>query len=267
MKKLLLLFTLLISFFNYSQKYYDGNDYEGFVDYDNNTIDLNYESFNIKGVFEKLRGKDYDNYLVVKGENNIHFVIHLYISFQFFGFDVLEGDYDLVLKGFKKGRKYSKKVKLLFSNLPSNKKMEDLELISQTIRDMRIKKRKEEELEKKKKQEFLEKFSSSNLEGVYNIQILKSGNFDYSKLNTFGKLYITEVGITIQTDIPSIDLVRSNYIYERCDIDKNSFVGNISKGYGETLTLNINFNSEYKVGGFSIINRRNITTTTFKVID
>ena len=267
MKKILLLLTLTIGFVSYSQKYYDGNDYEGFVDYDNNTIDLDYKNFNIKGVFEKLRGKDYDNYLVVKGENNIHFVIHLYISSSFYGLDVLEGDYDLVLKGFEKGRKYSKKVKLLFSNLPSNKKMEDLELISQTIRDMRIKKQKEEELERKKKEEFLVKLSSRNLEGVYNIQILKSNNLDYSKVDTFGKLYITDLGVTIQTDIPSIDLIRSNYIYERCDIEKNSFIGNISKGYGEVLSLNINFNSEYKVGGFSIINGRNIRTTTFKVID
>lgn len=267
MKKILFLLTLLIGFSSYSQKYYDSDDYESFLDYDNNTIDLNYKSFNIKGVFEKLRGKDYDNYLVVKGENNIHFVIHLYISSSFYGLDVLEGDYDLVLKGFEKGRKYSKKVKLLFSNLPSNKKMEDLELISQTIRDMRIKKQKEDELERQKKEEFLEKFNGSNVEGVYNIQILKSNNLDYSSVDTLGKLYITQEGITIQTDIPSIDLVRSNYVYERCDIDKNSFVGNISKGYGEVLSLNINFDGEFKVGGFSIINGRNVRTTTFKVID
>ena len=103
--------------------------------------------------------------------------------------------------------------------------------------------------------------------GVYNIQILKSNNLDYSSVDTLGKLYITQEGITIQTDIPSIDLVRSNYVYERCDIDKNSFVGNISKGYGEILSLNINFDGEFKVGGFSIINGRNVRTTTFKVID
>ena len=53
----------------------------------------------------------------------------------------------------------------------------------------------------------------------------------------------------------------------KVNIDENSFVGNISKGYGEILSLNINFSSEFKVGGFSIINGKNVKTTTFKVID
>ena len=35
----------------------------------------------------------------------------------------------MVLKGFLKGRKYSKKVSLLFSNLPSDKKKDDIKLI------------------------------------------------------------------------------------------------------------------------------------------
>lgn len=267
MKKLILLLTLLIGFSSYSQKYYDENNLNSFLDYNEKTIDIKFEGYNIKGVFEKLSGKDYNDYLVVRGENNIHFVIQLYLKDIFSGFDVVEGEYDLVVKGFKKGRKYSKKVKLLFSNLPNVGRMDGFNLLSKWERDNKIKTEKENEIKKQKKEEFLEKFSESGIEGVYNIKILKSNNLDYSSVDTFGKLYITEVGISIQTDIPSIDLVRSNYIYERCDIDKNSFSGNISKGYGEILSLNINFNSEYKVGGFSIINGRNVRTTTFKVID
>jgi hypothetical protein len=267
MKKLLFLLILLISYSSYSQKYYDENDYNKFVDYDNKIINLNYDGYNIKGVFEKLRGENYNNYLVVKGDNNIHFVIELYVNEIFYGIDVLEGEYEMVLKGFLKGRKYNKKVKLLFSNLPSEKKMDDIKLISEVIRDYRIKKVKEEENKIKKKDEFLEKFNKSNIEGVYNIQILKSGNLDYSKINSLGKLYITKEGITVKTDIPTLDLIRSNYIFEKCDIDKNSFIGKISKGFGEILLLNINFNNEFKVGGFSITNGKNIETTSFKVID
>tara|TARA_R110002074_G_scaffold297450_1_gene468950 strand:+ start:939 stop:1742 length:804 start_codon:yes stop_codon:yes gene_type:complete len=267
MKKLLFLLVLLISYTSYSQKYYDETDYNNFVDYNKKIIDINYKEYNIKGVFEKLRGKNYNNYLVVKGDNNIHFVIELYTNQTFYGIDVLEGEYENVLKGFLKGRKYSKKISLLFSNLPSEKKMGDIKLISEFIRDNRIKKEKEKENENKKKEEFLEKFSESSIEGVYNIQILKSNNLDYSKINTLGKLYITKEGITIKTDIPTLDLVRSNYIFERSNIDENSFIGNISKGYGEILSLNINFSSEFKVGGFSIINGKNVRTTTFKVID
>tara|TARA_R110002153_G_scaffold52634_1_gene147445 strand:+ start:146 stop:949 length:804 start_codon:yes stop_codon:yes gene_type:complete len=267
MKKLLFLLVLLISYSTYSQKYYDETDYNNFVDYNKKIIDINYKEYNIKGVFEKLRGKNYNNYLVVKGDNNIHFVIELYTNQTFYGIDVLEGEYENVLKGFLKGRKYSKKISLLFSNLPSEKKMGDIKLISEFIRDNRIKKEKEKENENKKKEEFLEKFSESSIEGVYNIQILKSNNLDYSKINTLGKLYITKEGITIKTDIPTLDLVRSNYIFERSNIDENSFIGNISKGYGEILSLNINFSSEFKMGGFSIINGKNVRTTTFKVID
>ena len=267
MKKLLFLLVLLINYTTYSQKYYDETDYNSFVDYNKKIIDINYKEYKIKGEFEKLRGKNYNNYLVVKGDNNIHFVIELYTNQTFYGIDILEGEYEMVLKGFLKGRKYNKKVSLLFSNLPSDKKMDDIKLISEFIRDNRIKKEKEKENELKKKDEFLEKFDKSSVEGVYNIQILKSGNLDYSMVDTFGKLYLTKEGITVKTDIPTLDLVTSNYIFDRCNIDENSFVGNISKGYGEILSLNINFSSEFKVGGFSIINGKNVKTTTFKVID
>lgn len=267
MKKVLLLVSLFLGFCSYSQKYYDENNLNSFLDYDNKTIDIKFEEYNIKGGFEKLSDKDYTDYLVLRGENNIHFIIKLYLKNIFSGIDVVEGEYDLVVKGLLKGRKYSKKVKLLFSNLPNLGKMEGLNLISKWERDDKIKTEKEKEIKKQKKEEFLGKFSESGLEGVYDIQILKSGNLDYSVVDTFGKLYLTEEGITIKTDIPSLDLVRSNYIFERCDVDRNSFIGNISKGYGDTLSLNLSFRNEIKVGGFSIIRGGSVRTTTFKIID
>ena len=94
MKKLLFLLVLLINYTTYSQKYYDETDYNSFVDYNKKIIDINYKEYKIKGEFEKLRGKNYNNYLVVKGDNNIHFVIELYTNQTFYGIDILEGEYE-----------------------------------------------------------------------------------------------------------------------------------------------------------------------------
>ena len=45
------------------------------------------------------------------------------------GIDILKGDYKIILKEFKKKRKYKKSI-LLFSNLPSEKIMDGYNLLS-----------------------------------------------------------------------------------------------------------------------------------------
>tara|TARA_R110000744_G_scaffold163304_1_gene280035 strand:+ start:2660 stop:3457 length:798 start_codon:yes stop_codon:yes gene_type:complete len=265
MKKLLFVLTLLVSYSAYSQKYYDEKDYNSFVDYDKKIININYKKYKIKGVFQELRGKNYNNYLVVKGDNNIHFVIESYTNSTFYGIDVLEGEYKKVLKGFSKGRRYSKKVKLLFSNLPSDKKMDDFKLISEFIRDHRIKKEKEKEKEKENKENVASEIIESGLIGTYKIEILKHDNLDYSKVQTKGKIIITSIGITIQTEIPTLGLVRGSYLFEQTNPLQRMFVCNISKGFGNSFSLSLS--SSGLAGAFTVMSGSRSETTTFMIKD
>lgn len=264
---ILLLLTYLTFSVSYSQVYYDESNFENYLDYDKNYINLVYKDYAIKGVFQKWRGKDYKNYLLVEGEANIHYVIKINAGKEIYGIDIIKGSYEDVLKGFKRGRKYSKKTEVLFTNLPSDSAIEDLTLISEFMMKYEAEKKKKKESEDKAKVEFLEEFKNSGFEGVYDIQILRNNTLDYSKIETFGKLYITDTGISIMTDIPSIDLIRGTYNYGQNNLSEGSLICKISKGYGDTLSLSLNFGNTTKVGAFSVLNGSRVTTTTFKVID
>ena len=264
MKYYILLLSFITFNFTYSQKYFNEDDYNSYIDYTTNSINLTIEGNKIEGVFTEMEGKDYYKYLVVKGNNNIHSVIKKFSSDGFFGLDILKGNYDDVLKEFKKGRKY-KKSEVIFSNLPSDGVYEGISLISETIKEMRVEAEIKREEEKKKEEEFKIKFAESNMEGVYKIKILKHRNLDYKNTETFGKIIITEVGITIETEIPSLDLLRSSYNVSSSKPLGRSFVCNINKGYGDFFSLTINEGKT--VGGLTVMNGRNSVTTTFMIVE
>ena len=69
MKKYLIILFTLTSFWGYSQQYYNESNFEEFIDYSSKTLKLSYQSNKIEGTFIELEGKDYRNYLLVKGEN------------------------------------------------------------------------------------------------------------------------------------------------------------------------------------------------------
>ena len=103
---------------------------------------------------------------------------------------------------------------------------------------------------------------NSGFIGVYDIKILTYRNIDYSNLDYNGKIIITEEGITIQTDLPTLDLLRGSYNPDISDeVNKGRFVCNISKGYGDFFITSIN--NEGKVGAVTVSNRGSNTTTTF----
>ena len=255
---------LLLPIIGICQKFYDEKDFNSYIDFTTNTINLNIEGNKIEGVFTEIRDKDYKLHLVVKGVNNIHAVIKKYSSYSFYGLDILKGDYDDVLKEFKKGRKY-KNVEVLFSNLPSEEVYKEISLISESTKEMMIETERKREEEKKKEEEFKIKLTESNMEGVYKIKILKHRNLDFKTTDTFGKIIITDIGITIETEIPSLDLLRSSYNVSLSDPSERSFVCNINKGYGDFFSLKINENKT--VGGLTVMNGGNSTTTTFMIVE
>ena len=263
MKKIILVFVILAFNSASSQTYYQDN-FENYVNYDDNIIKLSYNSYNIEGSFLQERGKDYGSYLIVDGNDGIHFVMKK-DALGFYGLDVLKGDYTDVLKGFKKGRKYGKKVEILFSNLPSTTRMEGIKLTSDYVIKKKIESEKIKQEQKIKADKFDKELAESDYLKTYKIKIYKHGTIDYSKVDTFGTLMITEQGITVRTEIPSLGLLRSSWDKTASDIKDRNFVCNVTNGYGDFLSLNIN--TEQTAGGLTVMSGKRSETTTFLVVE
>ena len=244
-----LILALLITQSLFSQIKYVDSDTKSFIDFTNKKVNLTYNDYSIEGTYADT-GKY--GFIIVNGGDSVWIINHQ-TDTGIKGIDILKGDYQTILKEFKKKRKY-KKSQLVFSNLPSNEVMAGYSLITE-------KEVKDKEAELK----FDSEIASSPLLGVYKIEILKHRNLDYKNTNTYGKLYVTEVGITVESEIPSLALLRGSYDKKNTNIEKGRFVCNISKGYGDLFSLTMNI--EYKVGGISVINGTTVNTTTYKIID
>lgn len=256
MKKLLFILLLFVIQFSYSQTVYNKKNINDFIDYSNNTLKLSYDLYSIEGGFDIIKVK-YDKYIIAKGEEGIHWVIRPLGKSFVYGIDILKGEYKRTLKELKKGRKY-KKTEVLFSNLPSNSTMDNLRFISEEEKD-KIK------LKELKKERVASEIIESGLVGTYNIEILRHDNLDYSKVQTKGKIIITSVGVTIQTEIPTLGLLRGSYWVEQTNPLKRDLVCNISKGFGEYFTMRLS--SSKRAGAFVVMSGSRSETTTFIVTD
>ena len=249
---LILLFTQSL----FSQIKYVESDTDSYIDFTNKKVKLTYENYSIEGSYIEVDGKDYYPYIIVNGGSDVWVVRNL-SNLGIMGMDILKGDYNTIVKEFGKGRIY-KKSQLLFSNLPTTDIIDGYRLISESERERYMK-------INKSISEFDSKIKGSDLIGIYKIKILKHRNLDYKNTETYGKLYITEVGITIETEIPSLDLLRGSYDKGNTDLEKGVFSCNISKGYGDLFSISLN--KENKVGGLTTISGRNSTTTIFTIVD
>jgi hypothetical protein len=191
-----------------------------------------------------------------------------------YGLEILKGDFEDVTNEFKKGKGH-KKVEVIFSNISSQMIMKEFSFISQTEmeRELEIKKREEElrllEVKKEEQvkvfeQKFQDDLNKSGLIGTYKIKILRHSNFDYTSLNTFGKITITEIGVTIETDIPSMGLIRSVYMMDFSKPLEGNLTCTISKGSRDFFSLVLN--KKNNVGGLTEMSGRSSTTTTFLIV-
>lgn len=264
MKKVLLLCFVLYSVVCFSQKYYDETNFDYFIDYSSNTLKLSYQTNKIEGTFTKVVGKDYYNYLLVEGNNGIHWVIKPSGNSSFYGLEILKGNFEDIVKEFNKGRSY-KKVEVLFSNLPSTTLMNDFSLIPESTMTKKLEKIKSDVENKILSQKFQDDLISGDLIGTYKIKILQHSNLDYKSLNTLGKITITEIGVTIETDIPSMDLLRGVYLIEYSNPSEGNISCKINKGFGDSFSVRLNKTN--KVGGLTIMNGKSTSTTIFTIIE
>ena len=242
MKNITLL-LLLITQSLISQIKYVESDTDSYIDFTNKKVNLTYNEYSIEGNYTKVDGKY--GFIIADGGENVWIISHQ-SDLGIKGIDILKGDYKTILKEFKKKRKY-KKSQLVFSNLPSDKVIVGYNLITES------------------EMKFNAEVMSSPLLGVYKIQILKHRNMDYKNSDTFGKLYITEAGVTVESEILSLALLRGSYDKKNTNLEKGRFVCKTSKGYSDMFSLSLN--KEYGVGGLTTISGRNTITTTFKIVE
>ena len=282
-KYLIILFTLT-SFSGYSQKYIDELKEENYIDYSSNSLSMSFQSYKVEGKFIVETGKDFGRYLLVQDEINkdISWVFRPYGTSSFYGLEILKGSFDDVLNEFRKGRGH-KKVEVLFSNISSTSKMDEFSFISATSLEMkreslrrdeelRVLKLKIEEQEKgieeRKKtveQNFNNEMVKSGLVGTYKIKILKHSNYDYQSFNTFGKITVTDIGVTLEIDIPSMKLLRSVYNTESSKPLDGSLSCQVLNGGGDIFVLRLN--KKDNVGAISELSGRNSTITTFLIVN
>jgi len=262
MRALLILF-LLIPLISFSQIYYDKNNPdEYYINYNTKELKLKFEDYEIQGFFSKLDIPFDADYLVVRGIDNMHMVMRVNGNSSFYGIDILKGEFKDVLKGFRKGRKYGKKVQLIYSTLPfvtdrwdKYDKNKGYELIS------------ERELEKvRKDKEFQQKIIDSGLDGIYTVRIGKRDGIDYSDdPRNKAKIIITSAGVTIESEI--FGLIRGAYDSSyNTDPLEGQLACRILKGSGKFFIMSINKDSG--VGAFTTqIARGYSITTTFRVLE
>jgi hypothetical protein len=129
------------------------------------------------------------------------------------------------------------------------------------------KKEKEMEIERGKEKEYDEKTELGNYLGTYKIRITKTGSYKMIS-EQFGTLIVTESGITIETEIPGIDLLRSTHdkTSEFNTPSKGSFWCKVSsKSYLDGMMVVF---YESKLGGsFSTLMGTKTETTNFRIIE
>ena len=213
---------------------YDENTDEYYINYKTKELKLKFRDIEIEGSLALWQLRNGRKYIVVNGKNNIHMLMRFLDEETFYGIDILEGEFDDVWKGIKKLRKYDKKkVKILYSSLPSqsydkqdfnliterkyklNKDLEEIEAKYNKEREEIEARRKERELKEaalkaEKEEKFKKDLAESGFEGIYKLKILSSEGSSISG-DVEGKMTITRVGITIETEVDDMELFRGVY--------------------------------------------------------
>ena len=127
--------------------------------------------------------------------------------------------------------------------------------------------REEKELKLKAANEQLQK-NIKEYGGVYKVKIYKSSGITFD--NQFGKLYITEQGMTLKTEIPTMERISGSFSIPITNkIEERMFAGNLGKGtlIYDNFTLSINEDSTAAGLTLATNNYRTMDTTTLIIVE
>jgi len=278
MKKVVLLTFFLALFIDniYSQRFIN-NKINSTIDLSNMTMKVTIDSFHFDGGIEEVSSSAlYGTYHIIQGISN-QLIIQFAIDFSSNPRNnylkkcyVVDGSINEVKKKFIKNG--TDKLRIIFNADDNQLKYIIQRYFGEWISEAKLL---EEELKKKEKVRkdsiAAAKYDSiTQLDkylGVYDVKIMRSDGISYDTYDEIGKVYITEVGITFKSQIPSIDLVRGSHfrLSKYSKADDGDFHCKINKGYGEEMIFSIR--PDFSAGSMGIIKRSgSFTNTTFVVL-
>ena len=252
----------LISISTYSQRFYDSNDLEYFIDFSSGNASLKFQEFRINGPIEDILSHYGNRYTVIKGDS-IHWLLqqskkrNKYSSYL-----ILKGEYKEV-RNLAKWEFSNKKLDVLASDYIFTGYFKDhFNFVD------------ENEYEKIRSNRKIGNYlADSNLFGKYKIKIFKDNDVNYLEIDIKGTLEINQNGIVIETNLPTLTRFYGTYVSELNTninlIKKGTVVGKIEDSNWSFFSLSIDINN--KIGTLTTLlselneelvetNRRNTTT-------
>jgi hypothetical protein len=276
-------FLLILSFFSSAQTL-ENQELKGKYDSQNNTISFSVHSLELAGSIDNTieRHELYEDdtpFIILGTKDEIVLVSFQYkfektsnINFISKLFVLERNDSSKTIKRFLRGKlkdenilyKYDKRFDKMnsFDGLPLKS---DYWSNLEKMREDEKNRRKEKE---KVKTIYAEKTGLKEYEGVYEVLITI---YDHKKLPYpfKGKLYLSEAGFSLISDLPTDGTIRGNHLHDAFMIknmrdSKGFFSGKLSKGFGNEFGLLIN---ESKTsGGLTLMSRSVSITIAFNII-
>ena len=226
------LFFFLIPSIAYSQKYYDSNDLNYFIDFSNRNANLKFQNFRINGPVEDVISFYGNRYTVIRGDS-IHWLLqqsekrNKYLSYL-----ILKGEYKEVLK-LAKWEYSNKRLEVLASDRIFSGYFKDY---FNFVDEIEYKKLRSDRL-------IGDYLNDANLLGKYKIKVVRGNSVNYFDLNINGTLKLDRKGIVIETNLPTLTKFSGTYDYELNSgnefIRKGIIVGRIDFKENAVFSLNL----------------------------
>ena len=187
----ILFFLITTSVF--SQKYYDSNDLDYYIDFSSKNANLKFQEFEINGPLEDILSHYGNKFTIIKGDS-IHWLLqqsetrNKYLSYL-----ILKGDYKEV-RNLAKWEFSNKKLEVLASDY----------ILSGYFKDHFNFVNENEYSKIKRNRKIGDYLADIDLIGNYNIKVLRDNGVNYFDLDINGTLEINQRGIVIETNLPTL---------------------------------------------------------------
>ena len=257
----------LATFNSWSQKYYDLNDFEYFIDFNNMKANLKFQDYEIKGEIEDILSHYGNRYTVIKGDS-IHWLLEQSENKnKYRSYLILKGEYKEVQK-LAKWEFSGKKLEVLASD----------KIYSNYFRDYFNFIDEDEYYRYKADRQIGEYLAEANLIGEYKIKVYRDNGINYNNLNIKGTLEINKKGILIKTNLPTLTKF-SGYYDSRLNtnisfVKSGTFAGVIENKDGAMFSLSLDVKKKTATLVYLEVNLNNkvieldtLNTTTFIIED
>ena len=257
----------LVTFNSWSQKYYDINDFEYFIDFNNMYANLKFQDHEIEGEIEDILSHYGNRYTVIKGDS-IHWLLEQSDNKnKYRSYLILKGEYKEVQQ-LAKWEFSGKKLEVLASD----------KIYSDYFKDYFNFINEEEYNRYKKDRQIGEYLAEADLIGEYKVKLYRDNGISYNNLNIKGTLEINKKGILIKTNLPSLTKFSGNYdaqLNSNIEFVKNGVIaGIIENKEGAIFSLNLDIKKKTVTLVYLQINLNNKeielstrNTTTFIIED